>query len=85
MYNYHGFTSKYVLENMGFKFVFLHMSKMKGVIFHHDMYINLTYVSWNLGLLAPFVGSCWGHAMSKCCQYATNDSKICVGLTSISI
>ncbi len=20
-----------------------------------------------LGLLAPFVGSCWGHAMSKCC------------------
>jgi len=20
-----------------------------------------------LGLLTPFVGSCWGHAMSKCC------------------
>jgi hypothetical protein len=20
-----------------------------------------------LGLLAPFIGSCWGHAMSKCC------------------
>jgi hypothetical protein len=38
-----------------------------------------------LGLTTPFVGACWGHAMSKCCQYATNDSKVCVGLTSISI
>jgi hypothetical protein len=29
-----------------------------------------------LGLLAPFVESCCGHAMSKCCQYSTNDSKV---------
>ncbi len=34
-----------VLENMGLKFVFLHMSKMKGIIFHHDIYINFTYVT----------------------------------------
>ncbi len=34
-----------------------------------------------LGLTAPFVG----HAMFKCCQHAINDSKVCVGLTSISI
>jgi hypothetical protein len=20
-----------------------------------------------LGLITPFIGSCWGHAMSKCC------------------
>jgi hypothetical protein len=33
-----------------------------------------------LGLLTPFVGSCWGHAMSKWCQYAINDSKECVNL-----
>jgi len=26
-----------------------------------------------LGSQTPFVGSCWGHAMSKCDQYATND------------
>jgi len=38
-----------------------------------------------LGLTTPFVGACWGHAISKCCQYATNDSKVYVGLTSISI
>ncbi len=25
-----------------------------------------------LGLATPFVGACWGHVMSKCCQYATN-------------
>ncbi len=30
-----------------------------------------------LELLTPFVGACWGHAMSKCCQYPTNDSKLC--------
>jgi hypothetical protein len=36
-----------------------------------------------LGLTTPFVGACWGHAMSKCCQYATDDSKVCVGLTFI--
>ncbi len=43
-----------VLENMGLKFVFLHMSKMKGVIFHHDIYINLTYVSWNFWIFGTF-------------------------------
>ncbi len=38
-----------------------------------------------LGLTTPFVGACWGHAMSKCCQYAIDDFKVCVSLTSISI
>ncbi len=38
-----------------------------------------------LGLFTPFVGTCWGHAMFKCCQYAANDYVVCVGLTSISI
>jgi hypothetical protein len=33
-------------------------------------------------LLAPFIRSCWGHAMSKCCQHAT---KVCVSLTLILI
>jgi hypothetical protein len=38
-----------------------------------------------LGLLAPFVGSYWGHAMSKCCQYSINDLKIYASLNPISI
>jgi len=28
-----------------------------------------------LGLVEPFTRNCWGHAMSKCCQYATYDTK----------
>jgi hypothetical protein len=31
------------------------------------------------------LGSCWGHAMSKCDQYATNDAKVFTRLTSVSI
>jgi hypothetical protein len=33
------------------------------------MTFALTFVVYCevLGLLAPFAGSCWGHAMSKCC------------------
>ncbi len=31
-----------------------------------------------LGLSTPFVGSCWGHVMFKCYQYAIDDSKVCV-------
>jgi len=38
-----------------------------------------------LGLSTSFVGSYWGHAMFKCCQYVIDDSKVCVGLLSISI
>ncbi len=33
-----------------------------------------------LDLPTPFVGTCWGHAMSKVTQYATNDNKVCGGL-----
>jgi hypothetical protein len=38
-----------------------------------------------LGLQTPFVVSCWGHAMSKCTQYATNDAKVFTRVTFVSI
>lgn len=38
-----------------------------------------------LGMLTPFVGPWWGHVMSKCCQYATNDTNVCVSFILISI
>jgi hypothetical protein len=38
-----------------------------------------------LSLQTPFVGSCWGHAMSKCIQYATDDAKVSTRLTFVSI
>jgi hypothetical protein len=37
-----------------------------------------------LGLQTLFVGSCWGHAMSKCVQYAIDDAKVSIGLTFVS-
>jgi len=41
------------------------------------MIIVLTFVVFYevLGLVEPFTRNCWGHAMSKCCQYATYDTK----------
>jgi hypothetical protein len=38
-----------------------------------------------VGLAILFVGTQWGHVMSKCCQHDTNDFKVCVNLTFISI
>ncbi len=38
-----------------------------------------------LGLTIPFVGSYWGHAKFKCCQYAIDDTKVSIRLTLISI
>ncbi len=38
-----------------------------------------------LGLTTPLIGSCWGHAMSKCCQYVIDDTKVSTRLTSISM
>jgi len=47
----------------------------------------LTYVvsCEALGLQTPFVGSCWGRAMSKCIQYAIDYAKVSIGLTFVSI
>jgi hypothetical protein len=51
------------------------------------MIIALVFVVFYevLGLVEPFTRNCWGHAMSKCCQYATYDTKVFVGLMLISI
>jgi hypothetical protein len=37
-----------------------------------------------LQLFTPFVGSCFGHAMSKAAQCATSDAKICQGFSNSS-
>lgn len=38
-----------------------------------------------LGLTTPYVGVCFGHVMSKACQYATDDTKVCNGMEDISL
>ncbi len=42
----------------------------------------VNYEPWQL--TSPYVGACFGHAMSKACQYVTLDDKICVGMTKVS-
>jgi len=37
-----------------------------------------------LKILRVYEGTCFGHVMSKACQYATNDDKIYVGLRNVS-
>lgn len=38
-----------------------------------------------LGLTRPYAGVCFGHVMSKACQYATDDSKVCRDFKEISL
>ena len=39
----------------------------------------------SLDLLVPFEGFCFGHTLSKACQYATADEKVSKNLSPISI
>lgn len=38
-----------------------------------------------LQLAQPYAGTCFGHVMSNCCQYATNEDKICNQMHEISL
>ena len=38
-----------------------------------------------LGLAKPFSSACFGHIMSKVCQYATNDEQMCKGMKEVSL
>jgi hypothetical protein len=38
-----------------------------------------------LGLPSPHASICFGHIMSKVCQHATLDEKVCVGMKEVSI
>ncbi len=49
---------------------------------------NLSTLAWTrtfavsctpLALSIPWQGSCFGHAFNKACQYACNDTNVCVG------
>ena len=38
-----------------------------------------------LGLAKPFSSACFGHIMSKVCQYATNDEQMCKSMKEVSL
>jgi hypothetical protein len=53
-------------------------------------YFNLCQITYVVScipfqFLCPFVGSCFGHAMSKVVQYASNDVKVCFGFIEVSL
>jgi hypothetical protein len=38
-----------------------------------------------LALSVPWQGSCFGHVFNKACQYACNDTNVCVGFCEVSL
>ncbi len=38
-----------------------------------------------LKILQVYEGTCFGHVMSKICQYTTNDDKVSMGLTFVNV
>jgi len=49
--------------------------------------MTLTSIVSYVSLLSPqpYIVNCYGHAMSKCSQYVTNDLKMCGGIKEVSI
>ncbi len=51
----------------------------------HAQALTLVVSCGPLGLAVPWKGSCFGHAFNKLCQYACNETKICVGFREVSL
>jgi hypothetical protein len=58
------------------------MSRRKGIICKlvQSAFIFVGLCDF-LGLLKPFDGSCFGHALSKVCQYAMINEKVDISLS----
>jgi hypothetical protein len=50
-----------------------------------DQALKLVVSCGDLGIIEPFDSSCYGHVLSKLCQYATLDDKVTHGLHYPSI
>lgn len=46
---------------------------------------SIVFSCESLQLDTPFIGTCFGHVMSKTCQYFTNDVKLCVGIKEMAL
>ncbi len=75
-----------VLEKHGFNAqVIAYVKNEGGNISTMTQALTFVVSCEKLGLAHLSVALFWGHVIYKCCQHATNDSKICVGLTTISM
>jgi hypothetical protein len=62
------------------------MLKNEGFNLHTDASpLNFVVLCVSLAMMEPFDGSCFGHVLSKVCQYATIDEKVAHGLSYASI
>jgi len=60
--------------------------KNKGTnLFTMTIFLKQIVNYQRLGILAPFEGVCFGHALSKACQYATFDEKVNSSLQRVNI
>jgi hypothetical protein len=64
---------------------FLHMWRMKVEILKYDLYPYFCYFMSSFEVDNTIYKELLGHVMFKCCQYAIDDTKVCVGLTLIFI
>lgn len=52
---------------------------------YHDKYFKINGQLWKFGCGKSFQGTCFGHVISKVCQYAIVDEKVHMGLKYVSI
>jgi hypothetical protein len=77
---------KAILENFGFTSKVLCYVKNKVINLARLTIALKSVISCEaLNLFQPFDGTCFGHAMNKVVQYATNDDKMSKDLALISV
>ncbi len=60
--------------------------KDEGVNLNTLITIFIKIILCDLLMITKFYfATCYGHAMTKCCQYGTNDIKVCGGMKELSI
>ena len=47
--------------------------------------LNFVVTCKPLGMIMPYDNTCFGHAISKACQYVTMDEKVCGGMLEVRI
>jgi hypothetical protein len=47
--------------------------------------LNFVVSCVHVALVAPWQGSCFGHAFNKTCQYVTNDATICSSFWEVNL
>jgi hypothetical protein len=75
---YHGYIVERLICSIWFMWQGHIYVKDKGANLNTFTIVMTNIVSYTSFVLTmPYFATCYGHAMSKCCQYVTNDLKLC--------